>query len=281
MKKIAIFTMDVEDFGDTFCLQGKSDGLPSAEDGAYFFLKECEAHGAKATLFAVMEHYERDKALLQYAKTHGHHIGVHGFRHARPSEMGREAFGKELSKAKAVYREAFLEDPKFFRAPGWAIDDGCLEELKEQGFLLDNSRVPHSGKYPMYVKAAPLEGYKEVSPNLHEKDGFFTLDMPSGRLLWYKQAPLGGGVLIRFASWLSVRQNLKAYLKTGKPFVFVAHPLEFSLAKLPDLRKRLNFHERYYVAARHKGYRRRLRKIFRLLKKMGYALGTYEDLLKE
>ena len=278
-KKIAIFSIDVEDFGDTFCLQGKGDDLPPATDGARYFLDTCESFGAKAILYAVMERLPKDEAFLKEAKARGHLIGVHGYRHARPSEMGREAFGKELQKAKEAYQEAFGEEPRYFRAPGWAIDDECLEELKEQGFALDNSRVPH-GKYPMYTRTAPLEGYEEVSPNLHMKDGFYALDMPSGRLLCYKQAPLGGGVLIRFAPWWRIKADLKAYLKTGKPFVYACHPLEFSLAKLPDLRKRLSFHERYYVCAHHKSYRKRLVKIFRLLAKMGYSYGTYEDLLK-
>lgn len=145
-----------------------------------------------ATLFVtgnVLEKYT--EKVKEWSKKH--EIACHSFSHTFWNNLDNQKREQDLEKFIWLYREAFSQNPKGFRAPSHIIDEQGLKLLQDKGFLYDSSVVPHYlplKKYRGYRGKALPEPYFPGTKNYQKKGEMNILEIPIAGLLF--GIPLAG-----------------------------------------------------------------------------------------
>lgn len=144
-------TIDVEDYFQVSALaphfpRSSWDQVPCRiEANVDRVLALLHEHGAKATFFTLGWIAERYPKLVRLIVMEGHELASHGYAHERASAQSPEAFGADVSLAKAVLEDIAGVAVRGYRAPSFSIGAGNLwahDALAEAGYEYSSSVYP-------------------------------------------------------------------------------------------------------------------------------------------
>lgn len=278
MKKLATFSMDVEDFSDAYCLRKKDHkDYPSMMDGMSRFLDLLDEHHIKGTFFVLACRLEEDKPLLLEAAKRGHHIGMHGYFHVLPVKETLEEFCDHLSKGKKLIEKELGVEVIGFRAPGFALRSDELAALPSLGFKYDASEMDY--KVSTYGASMDTSGFNKVSEGVYVKDGFYEMKMSKSISHPLYGMPISGGGYLRMPPKHFVDRVLKKAIHNGSFYSFYAHPFELSEVKTPKVGYLGPLNTIYLNRRKH--FYRLLVELIELLKSEGYSFTSYEQIVKD
>lgn len=277
-RKIAVFTMDLEDFADTGCVYNSGvEVRQDMLDGVDEYIALLDRYGIKATLFAMCEAAEKVQDKLNSYIDRGHSLALHGYDHTAPMLISYEDFRQKTAAAKQRLEELFGVKVQGYRAPFFSLDNQRLDILTELGFQYDSSRFD----FPKRDHAGYIDvsSFQQLGDNVFRRGGFYEFGMPCQQWMGLR-VPVSGGGYARLGNWTFFLSVLYQYLMHNNYYVFYLHPFELSKEKMPhipNLRKR----DRYYLHAGTHGYRHKVEAIIRILQKLGYEFVTFDQLAEQ
>ena len=276
-KKYAVFTMDVETFGDTECVANHTQRVDvDLMDGFDEYIRILDKHGIKSTLFTVGVLAPKIIDRLKSCINNGHKLALHSYKHIAPMDVDEDTFRKEIQKSKRLLKELFNTDIIGFRAPYFSLDDNRLNILKELGFKYDSSHLDFLKA--RHTVALNLKGFKECSKDIFRNGDFFEFGL-SKHKIFGNPYPISGGGYVRLAPWNFIKNVIKQYLKENDYYVFYLHPFELTTQKVPIL-KGLKPYDQYYLQYGITSYGKHIEQLIILLKNQGYSFVTFEELLE-
>ena len=275
-KKYAVFTMDVETFADTECIN--SSGLQvdvDLMDGFDEYMQILDRHDIKSTLFTVGDLAPRIADQLQPHLAKGHRLALHSYTHVAPMTVPLEQFREKTHQAKARLKELFGVDVTGFRAPWFSMDKDRLDVLQELGFQYDSSHLDFSRA--RHTVEIDLQDFKQLRNGIFRKDDFFEFGLSKERVLGMP-FPISGGGYVRLSPWGFVKALIRHYVLHNDYYVFYLHPFELTKQKIPYI-KELKSYDKYYIKQGVRTYGKRVERIIQMLKKSGYEFVTFEQLV--
>ena len=104
-----------------------------------------EQHGTRATFFTLGWIAERYPQLVRRIVAGGHELASHGYGHERVSDLSREAFLQDITRAKGVLEDLGGVVVQGYRAPSFSIGTGnlwALDLLAQTGHRYSSSIYP-------------------------------------------------------------------------------------------------------------------------------------------
>lgn len=276
-KKYAVFTMDVEAFTDTECINALNRDVDAdLMDGFDEYMRLLDKHGIKSTLFTVGELAPSIAGKLKKYIENGHRLALHSFKHIAPMNVDLNQFREQTARAKEQLSRLFKTDVVGFRAPCFSIDRERLDILQELGFTYDSSnlnfvRARHTVK-------VDLSGFKKLREGIFSRNGFYEFGL-SNQEIFGQNYPISGGGYVRLGNWEFIKSLIKKYISSSDYYVFYLHPFELSKRKIPVF-KELKLYDKFYLKYGIGSYDKKIEQIIFLLKKYGYEFVTFEELTK-
>jgi len=222
-------TIDVEDYFHVSAFashiaRADWERLPSrVERNVDVILQLLDEHRMHATFFMLGWVAERHPGLVRRIVDQGHELACHGYEHQRATEQSREAFGRDVSRAKALLEDVAGVVVQGYRAPSFSIghdNQWTLECLRESGFRYSSSVYPirhdHYG-----MPDAPRFAFYPESGN-----GLLEIPVTTVRL-FSRNLPAGGGGYFRLLPYRVSRWCLKRVNNVDRqPCIFYFHPWE-------------------------------------------------------
>lgn len=276
-KKYAVFTMDVETFADTECIQNV--GYPvdlDLMDGFDEYIRILDRYGIKSTLFTLGNLASPFTERLKAHLANGHRLALHNYDHVAPMSVSVEQFRENLLRAKDRMRKLFNVDVTGFRAPCFSMDRARLDVLQELGFRYDSSHLNFlSARHTVDLD---LQDYQSLRPGIFRNQNFYEFGLSNARL-GHSSFPVSGGGYVRMVPWPAIRMLLRQYIRNHDYYVFYLHPFELTRQKVP-LIKGLKGYDQYYIRQGIRSYGKRIERIIRMLQKHGYEFVTFEQLMQ-
>ena len=276
-KKYAVFTMDVERFADTECIQNL--GVPvNADmlDGFDEYMKIMDRHGIKNTLFTIGELAPKIADRLRPCLASGHDLAMHSYNHTPPLQEPLEHFREEIRRAKDRMTELFGVEVSGFRAPCFSMDDDRLEVLRELGFRYDSSYLNY---YPAkHTRKLRMHGFRQLRQSIFGRDGFYEFGLSTGNVMGIP-FPVSGGGYVRLTPWWFIGPMIRRHIRKNDYYVFYLHPFELTREKVPFFRK-LRGYDKFYIRGGIRGYGRRVERIIGMLRRYGYEFVTFDQLTR-
>ena len=129
MKKIALLTMDVEEWYHLDYISQKQSHI-SMLDGLDKFLELADIYNVPTTLFTLTGIMSQVKHRLNQAAKSGHEIALHGTEHKRPLLMKLEEFEEDCLEGIRVIKEELGIAVDGYRASCFSLDRDRLNILK-------------------------------------------------------------------------------------------------------------------------------------------------------
>lgn len=273
-KKYAVFTVDVEAFGDTVCVS--NSGAQFQEDmldGLDEYMRILDKHGIKATMFSVCRTALAAKDRIQPHIDNGHSLALHSLDHTVPNKLSNEEFREETILAKKLLSEAFHTEIIGYRAPCFGIDNDKLEILRELGFRYDSSHMdfPAANSNDFTMRK-----FEQLRKGIFRSDGFFEFGLIRHRIFGRKY-PISGGGYVRLFNWGIIKSIIRSYIRKHDYYVFYLHPFELSRKKMPFV-PNLALRDRFYLNRGLRSFPRKVESIIRNLKRAGYEFVTFDQL---
>ena len=276
-KKYAVFTIDVEAFTDTECVNNSSTDIQEdLLDGLDEYIKILDRHSIKSTLFTVGELAPKISGRLKNYINSGHRLALHNLKHVAPMDQNINDFKEDIKKAKENFRNIFNSEVVGFRAPCFSLDRERLEVLRELGFKYDSSNLSFSKA--RHTVDLDLNDFESLGDGIFTQDGFFEFGISVQNVLGMP-FPVSGGGYVRLGNWEFIKSLIHQYIKNHNYYVFYLHPFELTKQKIPFI-KDLKAYDKYYIKAGVKTYAKKIEHIINLLKKCGYTFVTFEELAK-
>lgn len=182
-----------------------------------------DTFSVKATFFWLGWIAERHKGLVRKCQDAGHEVASHGYAHVLAYEVGREAFCRDITRAKTILEDITGEPVRGFRAPGFSITNKApwaFEIIKKVGYEYDSSIFPavrgHGG-----IADAILE------PHLIETAAGDLLEMPLSIVeVFGRRTSLFGGGYLRLAPVQLIKWGIQKLELTQRPLILYVHPRE-------------------------------------------------------
>ena len=220
-------TVDVEDYFQVsalapFIARDRWDSIPCrVEANVDRLLNRFADNHAKATFFTLGWIAERYPQVVRRIVADGHELASHGYGHQRASELSREAFAQDVTRAKRILEDIAGVPVIGYRAPSFSIGTDNLwafDVLKEAGYVYSSSVYPvqhdHYG-----MPDAPRFPYQV-------RDGLTELPITTVRALG-RNLPAGGGGYFRFAPYSVSRWAIDRFNRDERaPAIFYMHPWE-------------------------------------------------------
>ena len=274
-KKYAVFTMDVERFSDTECIQNL--GVPvNADmlDGFDAYMEIMDRHGIKNTLFTIGELAPKIADRLRPHLASGHDLAMHSYNHTPPLQEPLERFREEIRRAKDRMTELFGVEVSGFRAPCFSMDDDRLEVLRELGFRYDSSYLNY---YPAkHTRKLRMQGFRQLRQSIFRRDEFYEFGLSTGNVMGMP-FPVSGGGYVRLTPWWFIGPMIRRHIRKSDYYVFYLHPFELTREKVPFFRK-LRGYDKFYIRGGIRGYGRRVERIIKMLRRYGYEFVTFDQL---
>lgn len=276
-KKYAVFTMDVESFGDTECIRS-ADIHVDADllDGIEEYLNILNRHGIKSTLFTVGDLAPQIADLLRPHLAQGHTLAMHSYTHVAPMTVPLEQFRESIRKAKRKMEELFGVEIQGFRAPCFSMDKSRLDALRELGFRYDSSHLDY--RQARHTVDLDLKDYQHITDEIHRNGEFYEFGLAKEKVFGHP-FPISGGGYVRLSEWGFIRTLIRQYVRKHDYYVFYLHPFELTRQKIPFL-KQLKSYDRYYIRQGVRSYGRRIEWIIQTLKNKGYEFVTFEQMVQ-
>ena len=274
-RKFAVFTMDLENLNDTGCIMNSELSFEEDMlDGLDEYESILDKYNIKATFFAVCEAAQAVQGKLKNYLVNGHDLALHGFDHTAPMTMSCEEFKYKIAAAKKLLEEMFEVPIKGYRAPFFSLDNEHLSVLQDLGFKYDSSRFDYPKRD--YAGHIDVSGFNKITENVFKKGDFFEFGMPCPKWMGIR-TPISGGGYVRMSDLTFFLTTLYNYLTKNDYYVFYLHPFEVSKMRMPNT-PNLKGYDQYYLRAGVKSFPRRIEKIIKVLKKLGYEFVTFEEL---
>jgi len=185
----------------------------------------CEVHGTFFTLGWVAE---RHGPLMRKIVDAGHELASHGWDHARVFTLGKEAFARDVERARKVLEDASGVAITGYRAPSFSIDQRtpwAYAVLAEQGYSYSSSVAPITHDHYGW-RNAPRFAFRPLASSALVEIPVTTAQFAGKRLA------AGGGGFFRvlpyaFSRW-AIRQ---VNSQDQRPAVFYFHPWEIDPAQ--------------------------------------------------
>ena len=276
-KKYAVFTMDVETFGDTECIRTAHIHVDTdLLDGLEEYLKILDRHGIKSTLFTVGDLAPKIADQLRPHLENGHRLAMHSYTHLAPMTEPVERFREGICQAKADMEALFSTEVVGFRAPCFSMDKARLDALRELGFRYDSSHLDF--QKARHTVQLELEDFRPLRKDILRSGSFYEFGLCKGKLFG-SPFPISGGGYVRLNVWGAIKVMLRRYIRKNDYYVFYLHPFELTRQKVPFL-KQLKSYDRYYIKHGIRAYHKRVERIIRMLKKAGYEFVTFEQMVQ-
>ncbi len=180
------------------------------------------AHDTHATFFTLGWIAERYPQLVRAIVDQGHELASHGYGHQRASDLSREQFHDDITRAKGLLEDIGGVAVRGYRAPSFSIGSRnlwALETLREAGHVYSSSIYPiahdHYG-----MPEAPRFAF-------HPLDDAMLEFPPSTVHLFGRNLPAAGGGYFRLMPYALSRWLMRRVNQTdGQPCMFYFHPWE-------------------------------------------------------
>lgn len=274
-KKYAVFTMDVERFTDTECIQYSGAQVDAdLMDGFDEYLKIMDRHGIKNTLFTVGDLVPRMADRLRACVAAGHDLALHNHTHVPPKNEPLEHFREQTRRAKVRMRELFGVEIKGFRAPCFSMDEDRLEVLRELGFGYDSSYMDY--RPARHTAELDLPKYRQLRRSVFSRDDFYEFGLSTGSIMGMP-FPVSGGGYVRLTPWFFIGPMIRRHIRKSDYYVFYLHPFELTRRKIPFVRG-LKGYDQYYIRQGIRSYGKRVERIIKMLKRQNYEFVTFARL---
>lgn len=274
-KKYAVFTMDVETFADTECIQNL--GMPmelDLMDGFDEYIRILDQHNIHSTLFALGDLAAPVTDKLRACVKNGHDLALHGYHHVTPLTLPPEQFREQLRLARERLKELCGVEASGFRAPCFSMDNARLDVLRELGFRYDSSYLNFpSARHTVQMD---LQDYEPLRPGMFRKNGFYEFGLSKSRVMG-ADFPVSGGGYVRLGPWFFAKPLLRQYVCSHDFYVFYLHPFELTRKKIPFI-KGLKGYDQYYIRRGIRKYGKRIEQLIRMLQKQGFEFVTFAQL---
>lgn len=185
----------------------------------------CEVQGTFFTLGWVAA---RHGPLMRRIVEAGHELASHGWDHARVFTLGRDAFARDVERARKVLEDAAGVAITGYRAPSFSIDQRtpwAYAVLAEQGYAYSSSVAPITHDHYGW-RDAPRFAFRPLASSSLVEIPVTTAQFAGKRLA------AGGGGFFRvlpyaFSRW-AIRQ---VNTQDRRPAVFYFHPWEIDPAQ--------------------------------------------------
>jgi len=224
---INALTVDVEDyfqvsaFAPHIARSGWDQRECRVERNVDRILAMLDRHQIRATFFALGWIAQRYPSLIRRIAQQGHEVASHGYGHQRVGDLGPEAFGEDVIRAKATLEDVTGVEVIGYRAPSFSIDARSLwafDRLVGAGYRYSSSLYPI--RHDHY-------GMPEAPRFAHPvRDGL--LEVPATTVqLFSRNVPSSGGGYFRLLPYAASRWMLRRVNAVDrKPAVFYFHPWE-------------------------------------------------------
>ena len=178
----------------------------------------------KATFFTLGWIAERYPSMIKKIIIEGHELASHGYAHEKVSEISRNDFYQDITRAKGILEDIGGKEVKGYRAPSFSIAEKnfwAMEVLSETGHRYSSSIYPV--KHDHYGSpSAPRFPYKIYSELLEIP--------PTTVKLFGRNFPASGGGYFRLFPY-SISKKMLNHVNTSenKPVVFYFHPWEIDI----------------------------------------------------
>jgi polysaccharide deacetylase family protein (PEP-CTERM system associated) len=247
-------TIDVEDyfqvsaFASTIpreCWESLPCRVERNIDIALALLDEGKAHATFFTLGWIAERYP---AIVRRIVDNGHELASHGYGHQRVSELSRNEFNEDISRAKKILEDLSGSPVIGYRAPSFSIGADnlwALDLLQEAGYQYSSSIYPIRHDHYGMPEAPRFAHYPRG------KNGMLEIP-PTTAMLLGRNLPAAGGGYFRLlpyqaSRWLIRRVNRQ----DSEPCIFYFHPWELD----PDQPRQVNISTktrfRHYINLKH------------------------------
>jgi polysaccharide deacetylase family protein (PEP-CTERM system associated) len=220
-------TIDVEDYFQVSAFSEKIkrndwDSIECrVEKNIDYILGMLDSRKIKATFFTLGWIAERYPEMIKKIISEGHELASHGYEHQRVTELSRESFYQDVSRAKGLLEDVGGEKIHGYRAPSFSINESnlwAMEILLKTGHRYSSSIYPvkhdHYGspeapRFPYKVHSELLE----IPPTTIR---FFNHNIPASGGGYFRLLPYS------ISKWMLSQVNNKE----GKSAVFYFHPWE-------------------------------------------------------
>lgn len=176
----------------------------------------------KATFFVLGWVAERYPDIVSKIVEGGHELASHGYGHQRVTDLSKEQFFNDVTKAKRILEDLSGVAIKGYRAPSYSIGKNniwALQVLAETGHKYSSSIYPIKHDHYGYPEA-PRFIFKD------KKTGLIEIPISTTSFM-NRLFPAGGGGFFRFypyhfSRWAIQRVNKK----NNEPVIFYFHPWE-------------------------------------------------------
>lgn len=177
--------------------------------------------GVKATFFTLGWVAERYPQLVRQIVDGGHELASHGYGHQRASDLSRDEFAADITRAKRILEDLSGQAVRGYRAPSFSIGTGNLwafDALARAGYEYSSSIYPI--KHDHY-------GMPD-SPRFAYRVGCGLLEVPVTTLrMFNRNLPSSGGGYFRLLPYRLSRWMIgKVNRDDREPAVFYFHPWE-------------------------------------------------------
>ena len=178
-------------------------------------------HDTRATFFTLGWIAERYPQLVRQIVAQGHELASHGYGHQRASDLSRDEFRDDITRAKQLLQDLGGVAVQGYRAPSFSIGEGNLwafDSLQEAGYRYSSSIYPI--KHDHYgMPDAPRFAHAVA-------DGLIEIPVTTLRLRGRNLPSSGGGYFRRLPYALSRWMIGKVNADDRKPAIFYFHPWE-------------------------------------------------------
>ncbi|WP_239250140.1 XrtA system polysaccharide deacetylase [Candidatus Nitrotoga sp. M5] len=222
-------TIDVEDYFQVSAFAStipreQWESLPCrVERNIDIALALLDEGNAQATFFTLGWIAERYPAIVRRIVDNGHELASHGYGHQRVSELSRDEFNEDISRAKKILEDISGSQVIGYRAPSFSIGTDnlwALDSLQEAGYQYSSSIYPIRHDHYGMPEAPRFAHYPRG------KEGMLELP-PTTAVFMGRNLPAAGGGYFRLlpyqaSRWLIRRVNQQ----DEKPCIFYFHPWE-------------------------------------------------------
>lgn len=274
-KKYAVFTIDVECFSDTECINNTDTVLEDEMlDGLDEYIRILEKFDIKATMFLVCNAAENAKERIKEYVKRGHKLALHGYDHTAPMDLDKESFTQRTAKAKEKLEKMFNVTINGFRAPFFSFNDKKMEIIRKLGFKYDASY--NGGFNAIHTDKWDLTGFEKKLSGVFKGKHMYEFGLVCQKIFGL-EIPICGGGYARLINWPILKPAIKKYIQNNDYYVFYLHPFELSRAKIPKFTGLKN-RDKYYLTQGIKSYPARIVSIIEMLKDEGFEFVTFDEL---
>lgn len=199
-------------------------------------------HQTQATFFTLGWIAERYPQLVRRIVDEGHELASHGHGHQRASDLSRDEFRDDVTRAKALLEDIGGQAVWGYRAPSFSIGDAnlwALDVLQEAGYRYSSSIYPV--RHDHYGSPDAPRFAHQVRPGLMEVP-------PTTLRLFSRNLPSSGGGYFRLFPYALSRWMLRQVnQRDGESAIFYMHPWEIDpqQPRIPGVSLKTRF--RHYV----------------------------------